>query len=651
MPKYWNPCSFLPRRLQIVASLTGFVLFCILFLGTSSSDRYDPYLKDVPYGDKLQSGTHHAIEAAHQAVDNLPTIPNNVPPAPDWLNPFKAPAHTPPPEQANSTSGDTRWYSSWKWQNPFSSSVTFEEGRSVLPPEANRPPIYTYFDISARKKDKKSQEAEKELLEVWRRAWWAKGFKPVVLGPPEAKANPHYRTLLGLELEKEMETELFRWLAWGQMGTGILCNWLAVPMGTYDDPLLTFMRRGEYPKLTRYGDLGNGLFVGSKDQIEATIKTALSHPDILKKKSLMDAAPKAFTVDKNHDGIAFYSPSVIKSQYSKVQAKLSEDATHAEGLHMLAQVINAHLHRTWHASFPLGVAVLKPLPQHTSTMIAPAVDLARNITQCPDTPEISSCPPNAPNCAPCVSTSPMRISTPPVFRNKTEIFTIATVPHPYTLLTLVHSTPTFDTAFLRRKTDRDSWILSATKELLGTGISSFARLATFKNAVASDFSAPITLWLTAEDHPASTLSEEQTEELDWTFGFTIPRAPPSNGRSETPVPGPERRPPPPKQDFEGPEPSEKELEQEKLLLAAARLALEGKTPDGKGRGFMSKKGDGPDVKAVKTSVEKWNLADTEAWRFVRAYGARKAMERARWEEDEERFLEKGMVGRWVDKVI
>ena len=653
MPKYWNPCSFLPRRLQIVASLTGFVLFCILFLGTSTSDQYDPYLKDVPYGDKLQSGTHHAIEAAHQAVDNLPNLPKNVPNAPDWLNPFRAPAHTPPPEQANSTSGDTRWYSSWKWQNPFSSSVTFEEARSVLPPEANRPPIYTFYDKSANKKDDKIHAAEKELLEVWRRAWWAKGFKPVVLGPPEAKANPHYRSLMGLELQKEMETELLRWLAWGQMGSGILCNWLAVPMAAYDDPLLSFMRRGEYPKLTRYGDLGNGLFVGSKDQVEATIKTALSHPDILKKKSLMDAAPKAFTVDRNHDGIAFYSPSVIKSQYSKVQAKLSEDATHAEGLSMLAQVINAHLHRTWHASFPLGVAVLKPLPQHTSTLIAPAVDLARNLTQCPDTPEISSCPPNAHNCAPCVSTSPMRISTPPVFRNKTDIFTIATVPHPYTLLTLLHSTPTLDTPFVRRKTARDSWILAATKELLGTGISSFARLAALKNAVASDFSAPHTLWLAAEDYPLPTLSEPQTQALDWTFGFTIPRSPPSNGRSETPVPGPERRPPPPKQDFEGPEPSEKELEQEHLLLGAARLAvLEGKTPDGKtGRGFMSKKGDGPDVQAVRAAVEAWNLADTEAWRFVRAFAARKGVERAKWEEDEERFLGEGVVGRWVDKVI
>jgi hypothetical protein len=656
MPKYWNPCSFLPRRLQIVASLTGFVLFCILFLGTSTSDQYDPYLKDVPYSDEIKSGTHQAIDAAHQAVDKLPQLPKNVPASLAHLNPFKAAAHTPPPEQANSTSGETRWYSSWKWQNPFSSSVTFDEDRSVLPPEANRPPIYTYFDILGRKKDEKSQDAQKELLEIWRRAWWAKGFKPVVLGQPEAQNNPQYRTIAGLELDGEMEYELKRWLAWGNMGTGILCDWLAVPMGEYDDPLLAFMRRGEYPKLTRYGDLSNALFIGSKDQIEATIKAALSNPDILKKKSVQEAVPaKTFTVDKNHDGIAFYSPATIKARYSKVQGKLADDATQAEGLNMLAQIVNAHLQTTWQASYPLGVAVLKPLPQHTSMLIAPAIDLARNLSQCPFTPEVSSCPPNKRTCAPCVATSPARISTPPVFRNKTEIFTIATVPHPFTLLALTHSTPTIDLQFLRRNTHRDAWILAATKELLGTGISSFARLAAFKNAVASDFSRPHTLWLTAEDYPENVLSEEQVTDLDWTFGFKIPRSPPSNGHSVTPVPGPERRPPPPKQEFEGPEPSEKELVQETSLLATTRMALNGQESNAKSEGWLrklsSKKQPGPDFQRVREAVEAWNLADTEAWKFVRAFGARKAMEKAKWEEEEERYLEKGMVGRWVDKVI
>jgi hypothetical protein len=237
------------------------------------------------------------------------------------------------------------------------------------------------------------------------------------------------------------------------------------------------------------------------------------------------------------------------------------------------------------------------------------------------------------------------------------LFTIATVPHPFTLLTLAHSTPSFDLQFLRRVTHRDGWILAATKELLGTGISSFSRLATVKNAVASEYSAPHTLWLTAEDYPSNALSEEQVSELDWTFGFKIPRSPPSNGHSETPVPGPERRPPPPKQEFEGPEPSEKELEEEVRLLARARMALSGQPLDGSGGNrwlkslSSSKKEGAPDFQRVRDAVEAWNLADTETWKFVRAFGARKAMEKAKWEEEEHKYLEKGMMGRWVDKVI
>ncbi|KAM0714465.1 hypothetical protein Q7P37_010252 [Cladosporium fusiforme] len=637
MPTRWNPCTFLPRRLQIVASLTGFVLFCILFLGTSSSDQYDPYLKDVPYATEIQSGAHQAIDAAHQAVDRIPKLPNDIPRPPGWLNPFKAPAHTPPPEQANSTSGSTRWYSDWKWQNPFSSSITFDEERSVLPPEKNRPPIYTFFDVSANKNHEDRGKHQKELLEIWRRAWWAKGFKPVVLGPPEAKNNPQYGSLMRLKLGKEMETELMRWLAWQSMGTGILCNWLAVPMGDHDDPLISFMRRGEYPKLTRYGSLDNGLFVGSKEHIDAVVKATLANPDIQKTSSIFDAVPsKSFTTDKNHDSIAFYSTATIKSRYAKLQTKL--ETAREEGLADLALLINSHLHTT-------------------STLIAPAIDLARNLSQCSHSPDPSSCPPNARTCTPCVATSTLPILTPPVFRNQSKIFTIATVPHPYTQLSLKHNTPTLDLKFLRRHTTRDAWILAATKELLGTGISSFARLVAFKDAVASDFSAPRSLWLTAEDIPTPHLSDDQAAELDWVLGFTIPRSPPDNGRSETPVPGPERRPPPPKQDFEGPEPSDKQLAEEAALLASSRFALEGKTPDGKGTWWRGggKSGGGGEaplsMERVRNGVEAWNLADTEAWKFVRAFGARRAVERAKWEEDEERFLGEGVLGRWVDKVI
>jgi len=635
MPTRWNPCSFLPRRLQIVASLTAFVLLCILFLGTSGSDNtVDPYLNNVPFGHQIQSG-------AHQVVDHIPKLPKELPymHTPQWLNPFRGPAHIPPPEQANSSSGEARWYSDFKWRNPFSSSVTLDEERAVLPPLKERPPVYTYFDSAGRRKDEKSQKAEQELLKIWRRAWWAQGFKPVVLSRNEAMNNPQYRAVQALELSAEMEMEMMRWLAWANMGTGILSNWLAVPMAPHDDPLLAFLRRGEYPVPTRYEGLENGLFVGSKNDIEEALKVAIASPNITDFKSVVEATPDGtFTVDKEHSGIAFYSANTIKDKYHVIRDKLDDKETIGDGLAMLPQLINSHLHMTWQNTFTSGIAVLKPLPEHTTSIIEPAIDIARNLSQCADTPIPASCPPNRPRCRPCVS-SQMLITTQPVFRNTSTLFTIGTIPHPYTLTSLVHSRDQLDLKFIRRETARDPWILGATKELLGTGLSSFARLVNLKDAVASEYGTSRSFWLTAERPPQSS-SEKDREELDWIFGFEIPRDPLPNGHSETPVPGPERRPPPPKQEFgDGPVPSAEDLLKEKALLEQARMFVRN----------GERSGDKP-FTHVRDIVEAWNLADTEAWKFVRAWNARRRIERRKWEEEEEEFLGKGVFDRWIDKI-
>ena len=251
----------------------------------------------------------------------------------------------------------------------------------------------------------------------------------------------------------------------------------------------------------------------------------------------------------------------------------------------------------------------------------------------------TSCPPNKPKCQPCVSMQRMRITTPPVYRNASDLFTIATVPHPFTLQSLIHDKDNIDMPFIRRKTSRDTFVLSCTKELLGTGISSFARLARFKDAVAGDFAQGHSLWLTAET-PFKVENEKDLEDLDWAFGFTIPRQPLKDGKSETPVPGPERRPPPPKQEFDGPQPTDSQLETQASLLAKAKAYIV------KGVGNDGKKKEGK----VREVTEAWNLADTEAWKFVRAFNARRTMERRRFEDDEEAYLGKGTYDRWKDFV-
>ncbi|KAK3713794.1 hypothetical protein LTR37_008280 [Vermiconidia calcicola] len=626
-PTLRNPCSHLPRRLQIVASLTGLILFCILFLGSSSTE--ESYLGHVPYGPKIEQG-------AHQVVDHLPKLPKDLPhvDTPQWLNPWRTPAHSPPPEQADSRAGDARWFSDFKWRNPFSSSVTLDEERAVLPPLKERPPVYTYFDTGKRK-DEKRKKAERELLEIWRRAWWAQGFTPVVLSNAEATSNPLYKRVQHLNLKADLEAEMMRWLAWHNMKAGILSNWLAVPMAHYDDALLSFLRKGEYPALTRYQDLENGLFVGSNGAVEEALNAALGSPGLEEVSSITALIPQdLFKIDPDHDGIAFYSTSTIAENYVPIKHKLENDDTRSDGLAMLPSLINSHLHQTWQNWFSSGIAVLKPIAQNTTGLIEPAIDIATNLSQCANSPIPASCPPNRPNCKPCVSSTPVRVITPPVFRNTSTLFTIATVPHPYTLQSLIHSKRDMDMKFIRRNTTRDTWILATTKELLGTGISSFARLANLKDAVASEYGSARSLWLTAED-PLHVSNEKDLEDLNWFFGFQIAGPRLKTGKSETPVPGPERRPPPPKQEFDGPAPDEEKLRQQRMLVENAKPLVKG-TP----KELMRKR----DV------IEAWNLADTEAWKFVRAFGARRGVERRKFEEGEAKYLGRGSYDRWKDYV-
>ncbi|MCJ1430092.1 hypothetical protein MMC29_008007, partial [Sticta canariensis] len=281
---------------------------------------------------------------------------------------FRSTAH-PPPVQPNSTSGDAKWYSDWKWHNPFSSSITQDDTRSVLPPLTARPPIYAFYDTHS-DKNEATRSAEAKLLLIWRRAWWAQGFKPVILGRAEALRNPLYEAMQGVSTEKSLETEFVRWLAWSAMGTGILANWLVLPMGAYDDDLLSYLRRGEYPKLTRYEGLGTGLFSADKASIDAVIKKALKNPKLPTFKTILDAIPqKAFSVDPKPNAIAFYESSSMADLYKPLVTTLSEDKP--AGLLDLAKLINSHLHLTFLNAFPAGITILTPFESSSAVLTLP----------------------------------------------------------------------------------------------------------------------------------------------------------------------------------------------------------------------------------------------------------------------------------------
>jgi hypothetical protein len=561
---------------------------------------------------------------------SLPKLPKTFS-SPNILHPFRPAAHA-PPVQENSTSGDASWYTAWNWLSPFSSSVTLDEDRSLLPPLKDRPPIYTYYDYTLKDSDIKT--AESEILVTWRKAWWAQGFKPIILGPAEAMANPLYEILQQKKYGADLQEEMAKWMAWESMGKGILCHYLVLPMGPHEDSLLSYLRRGDYPKLTRYEGMGSNMFSGNKAEITAVLKAALDSKDLGKTKDIIKSLPKeTFAVDPSPAAIALYDLPTLKSKYAKVSEGLTE--LNAKGLKTLRQLMNAHLHHTWQNVFSQGILVLKPCPEHTTALVEPAKQLANFLAECPVSPIPSSCPPNIPNCRFCVAKEPMKISTPEQYQNESSLYVIGTVPHPYTRISLHGLREKIDVPYIRRSTARDQWLYVVTKHLLGTGVSSSPRVVKFKEAVASPYGAARSIWFTAE--------MELPNDLDWHFGFSIPKTVSNSGKSETPVPGPERRPKDKEPDpVDGPIVTEQDLVIERKLLAKAQLVATGKARE---------------IKGLNAAVEAWNLADGEAWKFARAYLARSRMERLRWEQQEKDYAggagveaaKKQGWGRWFDR--
>lgn len=624
-----------------ITTLVALFAVCLITITIYTSTN----TSTLPTPEGAVTGDDEA-KAPSSFKDNLPSFET-----PNIRFSWRTSAHR-PPEQQNSTSGDTKWFSDWKWLNPFSSSITLDENRSVLPPLRTRTPVYTYYDTTV-EMDKEEKQTDQELLLTWRRAWWAYGFRPVILSSADALSNPLYETLRAKKLEPDMDFEILRFLAWGKMGTGLLASYDCFPMGDYDDDLLAYLRRGDYPELTRFETLGAGLFAGPKNLIEDATKDAIEKANTKEFASILEAIPSERFRVEQPTSIASYDSNTITVKYPSLAQKLVE--TPKIGRRALNELINSHLHITWQNSFRKGIAVLKPLPKHTTALVEPAAQLADLLAECPKSPVPASCPPNHPKCSPCVANK-VAITTRATYLNTSEEFTIGTVPHPYTILMLNNQSDIITVPHIRRYTERDPWLVAATKGLLGTSRGGPSRVVGLKDAVASNYGLSRGIWLTAEQMPpyismesedGSTapekthyLPEEFLADLDWSFGFSIPRGFISKGESVTPVPGPERRPKsqpglpvPKRKSWDVDPPTELEFGKEVELMSKARDV----------------------IKSTKSSVqtkevaEMWNLADTEAWRFVRAWRARSTMERAKWEEEEKGYGVDGSVkasSRW-----
>lgn len=575
----------IPHRSTALLSVIVFVAL-LLFIFSSSP---------VPDAEQNEEATG---PAKFVPTPKLPSLSNF------HLPSFRPPSHEQPEEQSNSTHGESKWYSTLEWLNPFSSSITLDENRSVLPPLRERRPIYTYYNAKYNpnkangKELKELQNADAELLLAWRRAWFAQGFRPVVLTPGDAMKNPNYEVVQKLKLASKMENEVFSWLAWGHMGTGLLADFHCFPMARYDDPILMYLRRGVAPEsITRFENLKNGLYAADKSRIDAAVQSAvLKLTD--QTQSFVDLIePEAFKVEAP-SALAFYKSAAVTSHYPIIHEKMGQNPVN--GQLALVQLINAHLHNQFHISFPAGLAVLKPFPQHTTALVEPALRLGKALIQCPESPMPESCPPNQPECHPCgAAKQPMRISQPTTYKNTTFLFTIGTLPHPYTLISLQRNSEEVTTAQIRRETTRDAWLSDVTKDHLGPELGSSYRGVIFKQVVAGDDAVGNSLWMTVESLPAQagqSLPAELLDEFEWQFGFKIPR-----GGKIDPATENDKDSAKSAQDHT---PSEQGVGKEYELIQKAREVLKDKDTNRIN---------------IKDVAEAWNLADTEVWRFVKAY--------------------------------
>lgn len=578
-------------------SLLAIVLFIIFFLVIFTSSPKPKVVEEE-------------ISAAAKYVPKFPSL-NDL-----HLPTFDPPAHKPPEPQQDSSSGDSKWFSHLSWLNPFSSSITLDENRSVLPPLRNRPYVFTYY--SPRKGiEEEERNADGQLMFAWRRAWYAQGFRPVVLSRGEAVANPLHESVKNLELSSEMEEELFRWLAWGHMGDGLFADWRCFPMARYDDATLSHLRGGpESDHITLFDKTGSSVLSGKKPTINAAIEKA-SKEIVKSAKSLVDLMPDELLNMQQTKSLALYDSATIAARYHE----LTEKAIPSPSARRLALVdlINSHLQNTFVNSFPGGMVVLKPFAEHTTALVEPALRLARALGKCPDSVSPSSCPPNVQECHPCNAKKPIKISQPGAYKNNTQAFTIGTLPHPFTLISLLQNSAEVTTRHIRRETPRDEWLREITNEQIVRELGGGPRVVLFKKIVADETAIGTSLWMTVESlspEHGQALPSDLLDEFEWQLGFRIPRDSNVDSKNEGEA----------KQSMQHANPSKEGVEREYTTIQQARDILKEQQPSSSNK---------PNIPKV---AEAWNMADTEVWRFVKAYRARSIVERRKWEEEEKKFF-------------
>ncbi|KAK6504760.1 hypothetical protein TWF481_006699 [Arthrobotrys musiformis] len=508
---------------------------------------------------------------------------------PSWYEPG---AHkTPTP--TNGTASTSSWYEHWTWLNPFGTSKDFVESRTVLPPLPKRCPIYVYYDKDVRKEGQ--GRVDDAVMLAWRRAWWAAGFEPVILGPQDARKHGLYKSVKGRVKGDKLEYNFLRWLAWDRMGTGVLSDFRVFPMGTPNDPVIPFLRRCDYGQsVTRFTGLGSALFAADSPLIKAVVNNITSiDPSTIPEDitSPADLAQAFFSVDPTPQSLAFYSRKLVAEKFASIQP------------HQLPQLVNAHLHTHFLSLYPGGIQVLNPIDEQSDIFSLHPYTVAQKLVQCPESPLPDSfAPQKAEQTHRCGSETAIRVST--IYENDTNSFTIGGIPHPMTLQGIMNDRLIPELDWIRRNSSRDIFVRAITEKIAEEGTGAGYRAVKLKELIA----ASLTSSLRSSTGTGITVSSWGSlekgwdlRELEWTLGFTFSDILPA-------VPNFKQ--------------SEETVRKHKQIIEDSKRAI---------------KATSTGLKKLRGAIEGWSLADFEVWKFVEAFEERRRTEREEWAKREKGF--------------
>lgn len=134
---------------------------------------------------------------------------------------------------------------------------------SAIPLLQTRHRVYTYVDLQDPKTSNKTSDnqeelenayhAESQIVETWKRSWYAMGFRPIVLTPSDAEKHYTYQKLFKLtegkpSLQGRLLKTYGRWFAFANKDSeGILSDHRVLPLSrNFDHPTFAKLRESKF---------------------------------------------------------------------------------------------------------------------------------------------------------------------------------------------------------------------------------------------------------------------------------------------------------------------------------------------------------------------------------------------------------------------